>query len=212
MFLEWKNVAGGILFVHGLSGGAFGHHVSHDSQHGSTSVVELDIEFADLVLGVGDVITEPANTVVSIILGGGHPGTFDKGEEDEDLEKSRNGDGTDPVHTGGHVGELDVLGLGEVSIKDNVVVVNNVSNDGSHANTSVLALHGTTTFEGLWGGVEPPERIKHTQRRSGSKLQLVHHVHSRRGRLGGLLGGGSKGTGRCGKESGDKELHGLLTL
>ena len=43
--------------------------------------------------------------------------------------------------------------------QNNVVVVNNASNNGSHGNTSVLTLNGTTTFESLRLGIKPSKRI-----------------------------------------------------
>ena len=54
-----------------------------------------------------------------------------------------------------------------------MVVVDNVSNDGSHGNATVLALDGTTALEGLRLGFHPSERVKDTKGLGGSKLQLV---------------------------------------
>ena len=205
--LERKHVSRGILFVHGLSSSALSDHVSEDSQHSGTSVVHLNIELADLLLGALDVISEPANTVVSVVLGSRHPGELDKSEEEKDLQKSGGGDGTDSINTGGDVGELEVLRLGEVSIEDDVVVVDNVSNNGGHANTSVLALDGTTTLEGLGLVVEPSKRIENTERGGDTNLKLVDHVEG-----GGGLAGLSRGEGRnSGEEKGgDGKLHGEI--
>ena len=152
-------MSGGVLFVHSLSGELFGNHVSDDTHHGGTSVVQLNIELAGLFFRVFDVGSEVTNSVVSVVLGGRHPCELDKGEESQDLSKSGRRDGGDSSHSGGDIGELEVVRGGKVSVEDDVVVVDNGSNNGSHGNTSVLALDGSATFEGLRLGLEPSKRI-----------------------------------------------------
>ena len=44
---------------------------------------------------------------------------------------------------------------------------------GNHANTSVLALDGTTAFEVLWFSVQPSKRIVDTKRFGDTKLKFV---------------------------------------
>jgi hypothetical protein len=102
-------VSSGVLLVHGLAGQLLGNHVSKDSHHGGAAVVDLNIQLAGLLFGVFDVGSEVTNTVVSVVLGGRHPGQLDKGEEGKDLGKSGSGDGTDTVSSGGDVGELQVV-------------------------------------------------------------------------------------------------------
>ena len=63
-------------------------HDAKDAHHSGTAVVELNIELAGLLLGVLDVVTEVTNTVVTVVLGGGHPGELNKSEEGKDLEKT----------------------------------------------------------------------------------------------------------------------------
>lgn len=77
-----------VLLVHGLTGDALNNHVAHDAHHGGTAVIELDIELAGLILGIGDVRAEVSDAVVSVVLGGRHPGELNKGEEGKDLEKT----------------------------------------------------------------------------------------------------------------------------
>ena len=176
---EGGDVSGGVLFVHGLSSHNLDNHVTHDTHHSGTSVVKLNVELAGLLSGVLDVVTEPSDSVVSVVLGGRHPGKLNKGEEEKNLEKSGSGDGTDSINTGGDIGEFKVGRGGKVSVEDDVVVVDNSSHNGSHGNTSVLALDGTTTFEGLRLSVQPSERIVDSKRGGGSKLKLVYHVKGR---------------------------------
>mmetsp|Transcript_9496 Transcript_9496/g.21793 ORF Transcript_9496/g.21793 Transcript_9496/m.21793 type:complete len:262 (-) Transcript_9496:48-833(-) len=203
--LEGRDVSSGVLFVHGLSSKAFSNHVSKDSHHGGTSVVQLNIQLADLVFR-SEVGSEVANTVVSIVLGGRHPCKFDQSEEKEDLPESSSGDGTNPVNTGGDVGELEVGGWRKVSIKDNVVVVDDVSNNGSHGNTSVLTFDSTTALELLRLGVEPSERIVHSERFGHTQLEFIDHGKAS-GSLAFLLSGGKSRSG-SNESSKHSDLHG----
>ena len=112
---EGGDVSGGVLLVHGLSGELLSNHVSEDTHHSGTSVVDLNIQLAGLLLGVLDVGSEVTNSVVSIVLGSRHPGQLNKSEEGKDLGKSGSGDGADSVSSGGNIRELQVVGGGKVS-------------------------------------------------------------------------------------------------
>ena len=137
-------------------------HDAKDAHHSGTAVVELNIELAGLLLGVLDVGAEVSDAVVAVVLGGGHPGELDEGKEEEDLEEAGGGDGADSVDAVGDVGELEVLGGAQVSVELDVVVVDNGTDDGSHANAAVLALDGATALEVLGLGVEPSEGVVDT--------------------------------------------------
>ena len=137
-------------------------HDAEDAHHGGAAVVDLGVELAGLLLGVFDGVTEPSDAVVAVVLGGGHPGELDEGKEEEDLEKAGGGDGADSVDAVGDVGELEVLGGAQVSVELDVVVVDNGTDDGSHANAAVLALDGATALEVLGLGVEPSEGVVDT--------------------------------------------------
>ena len=195
-------MSSGVLFVHGLSGHAFNNHVTQDTHHGGTSVIDFSIQLAGLFFGV-QVLSEPTNTVVSVVLGRRHPGEFDKGEEEEDLQKSGVGDGADSVNTSGDVGELEVLRRRKVSIEGDVVVVDNNTDNGSHGHTAVLALDGSATFERFWFSFEPSERIIDTKRSGNTDLELIYVQGS--GSLS-LLGRGEGGGGTS-EEGGNSELH-----
>ena len=201
---EWGEVASGVLLVHGLSSENLSNHISHDSHHSGTSVVKLGIKLAGFLFWVLDVVSEPTDTVVSIVLGSGHPGELNKSEEEKDLKKSGSWDSTDSVNSSGDITELEVGGWGKVSVEGDVVVVYDGSNYGSHGNTSVLALNSTTTFEVLGFSVEPSKRVINSKRGSGSKLKLVNHFKGRRSLA---TGGRGEGGGRSGEEGGDGELH-----
>jgi len=68
-----------------------------------TMLQQLNIELAGLLGGVLDVLSEVANTVISRVVRGRHPGDLGKSGEEEDLEKSSGGDGADSVNTGGYL-------------------------------------------------------------------------------------------------------------
>jgi hypothetical protein len=112
-------------------------------------------------------------------------------------------DGADAVNTGGDIGELEVGGLGKVAIEDDVVVVDDGTNDGSHGNAAVLALDGTTTLEGLGLSLEPAEGIVDAEGLGDTELEL------RDGEVGGDTAGlgGGEGGGRGGAKGGNSELH-----
>jgi hypothetical protein len=184
-------VSSRVLLVHSLSGDALRNHVSKDSHHSSTSVVKLSIKLAGLLLGVLDVISEPSNSVVSIVLGSRHPCELHKSSEEKDLKKSSGGDSTDSVNSGGNISELKVGGRGKVSVEGDVVVVDNASYNSSHGNTSVLTLNSTTTLEVLGLSIEPSERIVDSKGIGSSKLELVYI------KRGGDLGGRSRGKSGC---------------
>ena len=195
-------MASGVLFVHSLSGHYFDNHVSEDTHHSGTSVVDLGVQLAGLLFGV-EVLSEPTDTVVSVVLRSRHPCKLNKGEEEKDLKKSGVGDGTDSVNSSWDIGELEVLAGAQVSIESDVVVVDDDTNNGSHGNTSVLALNGTTTLEGFGLRLEPSKRIVDTKGSGDTNLKLIDVQGS-----GGLslLGRGESG-GRSGKEGGNSELH-----
>ena len=159
-----------VLLVHGLSSELLSDHVAHDAHHSSTAVVDLNIELAGLLLGVEDVATEVANTVITVVLGGWEPCELNEADKGNDLGKTGGRDGENAVDASGDVGELKVVGGGEVSIENNVVVVDNGTDDGSHCNTAVLALDSTTALEGLRLGVEPSKGVEDTKGLSNTEL------------------------------------------
>ena len=178
-------------------------HDAKDAHHGGTAVVELNIELAGLLLGILDVSAEVSDSVVAVVLGGGHPGELNKSEEGEDLGKTGGRDGADAVDAVGDVGELEVGGGAEVSVELNVVVVDDGAEDGSHGDAAVLALDGTTTLEGLGLSLEPAEGIVDAEGLGDTELEL------RDGEVGGDTAGLGRGDGGggAGKGSEGSELE-----
>jgi len=201
---ERGNVSCSVLLVHCLSGHAFNNHISENSHHSSTTVVELNIELAGLLLRVLDIVTKPSDSVVSVVLGSRHPCELNKGEEEKDLEESGGRDSTNSVNSSGKIRKLKVLRGRQVSIESDVVVVDNASDNGHHGNTSVLALDSATTLERFWLVVQPSERIKDTKWGSSSELKLVDHIQG-----GGSLAGldRDESGGRADEESSDGDRH-----
>ena len=200
---EWRDVSGSILLEHGLASKLLSNHVSKNSHHGSSAVVELNVELSAELFGVGDLTSEPTDTVVAVVLGCGQPCQFKKTNEKEDLSKSSGGDLGNSSHSGGDVRELQVVGRRKVSIEDDVVVVDDHTSDGSHGNTSVLALNRSAALEGLRFRFEPSKGVENTKGLGDTKLELT----DLEGRGGlGSLGRGESGGG-SGKEGGDGELH-----
>ena len=196
-------MSSGVLFEHSLSGKLFSDHVSKDSQHSGTSVVQLNIKLAGLFFRVFDVTSEPSNSVVSVILGGRHPGQFNKSNEKEDLGKSSRRDSGNTGHSSWDVRELQVVGRGDVSVEDDVVVVDNGSNNSSHGNTSVLALDSSAAFEGLRLSVQPSERVENSKGLGDTKFEFADLKGG-----GGLSLLGRGESGSRGDEGGeDSRLH-----
>lgn len=168
-------MAGTVLLVHSLSSELLNNHVAHDAQHSGTAIVELGIKLAGLLLGIEDVAAEVSAAVVTVVLGSGEPGELNESNDKDDLGKASGGDREESVKSGGDVGELKVVGRGDVAIEHNVVVVDDGTNDGSHRNASVLALDGTATLEVLWLSVHPSERIEDAEGLGGADLQIKFH-------------------------------------
>jgi hypothetical protein len=199
---EGGDVSSGVLFVHSLSSDAFRNHVTENSHHSGTSIVDLGVQLAGLFFGV-EVLSEPTNSVVSVVLGSRHPCKLDKGEEEKDLKKSGVGDGADSINTSGDIGELQVLRRRKVSIEGDVVVVDNDTDNSSHGNTSVLALDSSATLERLGFSFEPSKGVIDSKRGGDTDLKFID---VQGGGCLSLLGRGESGGG-SGEEGGDSEFH-----
>mmetsp|Transcript_3404 Transcript_3404/g.7040 ORF Transcript_3404/g.7040 Transcript_3404/m.7040 type:complete len:223 (-) Transcript_3404:92-760(-) len=202
---ERRNVSRGILFRHCLAGDNLHDHISHNSHHRSAAVVQLRVQFARLLLGVLDIVSEPSHAVVAGVIRGGHPRQLDEREEKEDLEETGGGDGADAVDALRHVLELEVGGGGQVAVEVDAVVVDDAPDHGRHGDTAVLALDRTAAFEGFRFVVQPAEGVEDAEGGGGSELELVDHIEAAGG---SLLCRRGEGGGRTGKNGGKEKLHG----
>ena len=145
----------GVLFVHSLPRDLFRDHVTHDTHHGGAAIVDLSVQFPGLLFRVLDVAAEVSDAVVAIVLARREPGNLDEAEEGDNLSDTRGGHGEDSINSGGDVGELKVVGRGQVTVEHDVVVVHDGSDNGSHGNTAMLPLDGATTLERFGFSLHP---------------------------------------------------------
>jgi len=188
-------------------------HEAKESQHGGTSVVELDATLEVLLLLVECVPAEVETTVTEITdeftwLGAvgriQHHETFEETNEGKHLEKTgfRNGlDGGPTVGDGleGGSGKIDV------SWKANSIPGHDLTKEAKHADTPVLDLDVTKTVETVLVGIfEEAKGIEQAEWWLDSKLTFEGHGDGRRRNLLGCRG---EGSGRAGEKGGDDELH-----
>jgi len=198
------------------------HHAAGDTKHGSTSVLDLNIEGTVTGLRVfdlarvssgdgsgGSVVTTRKVLGSSGVFGSRHGDGLGNSSEKKDLEKSEGRDGSKSreshtvVQDGGERNfSLKVKGSREGDVK----FLDHHTDEGSHADTSVLDFDGTTTGEGV-GILSKSKRIEKVKRtRVDSKTVRGSGISSDGGGDTGLLSR-SKGGGRGGKGGKDGELH-----
>ena len=185
------------------------NHKSKDSHHGGTSLVQLNGALGHLGLGIEGVPAKVERVVTEVTdeLSSGdvlHHEQLKESDESNNLGNAGSGDGADGGET---VGDISKGGAREVNVsrETDSGLLDKVSNDGKHGDTSVLDLDVTETVELVLVSVgNHAEGIVEAKRRLGSELILEGLQGG--GGLGGLLGRG-KGGG-SGKEGGeDGELH-----
>mmetsp|Transcript_77040 Transcript_77040/g.151083 ORF Transcript_77040/g.151083 Transcript_77040/m.151083 type:complete len:207 (-) Transcript_77040:81-701(-) len=179
----WRSVADQVarsdLFCQCLSSDSLANQCTHDTQHGSTSLVELHIQLVLQFITLQEVGNKGASisdTVISRVVGSRPDSQFTNTAEEEDLGNTGKGNREKSVHAIGNVREADAQFLGEVSGEFDSGVVEQHTNNGSHGNTAVLAFDGSATFKvgmesgevasGVLGRVQPSQRIIQTQRSS----------------------------------------------
>ncbi len=190
------------------------NHKAEDSQHGGTSVVELDGTLLQLGLLREGVPSEVNFSVAEIsrefTLSGDilHDEQFKESNEGDNLVNSSSGDtiGTDGSPSVRERVEA-VSGLIDGSRKVESGTGDDVSEESQHTNTSVLDLDVSKTIESVLVSVgNQSQRIEKTKRRLGTKSIF----ESAQGGAGGLLlsrGESSSGGDEGGKDGG---LHGYL--
>ena len=156
-------------------------HASEDTKHGTTAVLDLDVEGAVTGLGVGDLGGERVSSgdgsgrsVVAArkvlgssgVLVGRHGNSLGEGTEEGDLDETESGDGAQgsETHT---VSEDTIEGVvsGEVegSREGDAELLDHHTDEGRHGDTSVLDLDGTTTGEAL-GIVKETKGVEEVER------------------------------------------------
>jgi len=200
------------------------HHASENTKHGGTSVLDLDVEGTVTGLRVfdlggegvssgdgsgGSVVTTGKVLGSSGVFGSGHGDELGKSSEKGNLDESEGRDGGQGgeshavVHDGGERNfSLQVKGSGEGDAE----FLDEHTDEGSHADTSVLDFDGTTAGEGV-GVLGKSKRIEQVQRTRVDSKTIRGASITVDGGGGSCLRGRGKGGG-TGEEGGDNsELH-----
>jgi hypothetical protein len=140
-------------------------------------LVDLHVKLGLELLSLKEVRNEwtsVSNSVVSGVVGCRPDGKLKETQEEDNLGNSGKRDGEKSVHAIRNIRETESQFLGEVSWELNVGVVEKHTDNGSHGNTSVLALDGTTTLEAsvesgkvsgrVLGRIQPSKRIVESKR------------------------------------------------
>jgi hypothetical protein len=198
------------------------HHGAGDTKHGGTSVLDLDVEGAitgfrvlDLAwVSSGDgsgrsIVTSRKVLWSSGVLSGRHGDSLGNSSEEKDLGQTKSRDGSESRESHSVVQDrrernfsLKIKGSREGDSE----FLDHHTDEGGHANTSVLDFDGTTTGEGV-GVLSKSKRIEQVQRtRVDSKTIRGTSITVDGGGGSCLLGRGKGGNG--GGEGGkDDELH-----
>jgi hypothetical protein len=186
-------------------------HKGKDTHLSGTAVVELDGTLLHLGLGrkgvpaeVKGTITEVTNVLVSCSWDVLHDDKFEEANEANELEKTGTRDG---VQGSEAVGDASEGCSGEVNVSRNTdtSLLDKVSSNGKHGDTSVLDLDVTETVElELVTVGNDTKRVEEAKGGLGTELAIETHVGSDRG-TGDL--GRSEGGGRGDEGGDDNRLH-----
>jgi hypothetical protein len=181
-------------------------HQGKDAHLCSTALIKLDgvlLELGVLIESVPAKINESiAEVTDKIVLTSGilHEEELEGANEGDDLCKAGCGNGSERIEAGGNVGELKA-GVANITRETDSGLSDKVSNDGKHADTSMLDLNVTKTIELLLVSIsDQSEGIKEAKRRLGTEFVLEGHLESRGG-LASLGRGECGGTGEQGGEN-----------
>ena len=152
-------------------------HKSKDTEHSSTSVVQLNGTLGKLGLFIKVIpsevnvsVTEVTNVFIAGSLNVAHEAALQPSDEADDLSLSLEGDGVVTDKGGNTVGEgvEGVSGVVNVSWKVDSGTGDDVTKEGKLSNTSVLDLDVTKTVETFLGDISR----KHTEGIEESKWGL----------------------------------------
>lgn len=123
--------------------------VSRDAHHGSSAIVQLAVLLPQLPLRVPSPVIElaQANAIVAIELGSRPPAELNEPADQENLGKASGRHLEQAADAGADVAELEVVGGGQVPIKDPVIVVDNHAGHCHHSNAPVLPLDSTVALK-----------------------------------------------------------------
>ena len=184
-------------------------HEAKKTHHGGTALVELDGTLLKLGFFIKSVPAEVKGTVAEVTGEFGfssnvlHDGQFQETNEGKNLEGTGNRDGEGSIPARSEVRELGSV-VGDFTGEVDTGLVDQVSNNTKHADTSVLDFNVTKAIELFLVAIgNKAKGIEETKRRLGSKFVL----EGLQGGGGSSLLGRSEGGGG-GKEGGDNsELH-----
>jgi hypothetical protein len=189
-------------------------HESEDSHHGGTAIVQFNGTLLELGLLIKVIpaevdisVTEVTDELVSSSGDITHEGALEDSNEGDNLDKSGSGDGVGSEKGGDTVGEgiEGVSGVVDRSGEVDSGTGHDLSEEGKHADTSMLDLDVTKTVEALLGAVtrEHSEGVEESEWGLGAKLVLEGTE------LGGGLAGLGRGEGGGRAEEGGEngELH-----
>lgn len=200
------------------------HHASKNSKHGSTAILDLNIEGTVTGLRVfdlggervssgdgsgGSVVTTGKVLGSSGVFVGRHGDNIGKSSEEKDLDESEGRDGGKGRESHSVVhdrGERNFSLKVEGSREGDSEFLDQHTDEGNHGDTSVLDFDGTTTGKGV-SVLGKSKRIPEIQRtRVNSKTVRGASIAVDGGAGSGLLG---RGEGRSGGGEGGKdgELH-----
>ncbi len=197
------------------------HHASGNTKHGSTSVLDLNIESTVAGLWVldlarvsswdgtwGSIVTSWKVLGSSGVLSGRHGDGLGESSEEKDLNQSEGRDvgKSGETHTIGQDGvERNISGKIQRSWESDAEFLDHHTNEGSHGDTSVLDLDGTTTGEGV-GILSKAKRIEKVERTGVDTKTIGRAGISEDGGGSASLLGRSESSGR-GDEGSEDDLH-----
>mmetsp|Transcript_2525 Transcript_2525/g.4833 ORF Transcript_2525/g.4833 Transcript_2525/m.4833 type:complete len:223 (-) Transcript_2525:183-851(-) len=194
------------------------HHGTSDTKHSSTSILDLNIQCTITCIGIlnlsservssrdgsrGSIISAGKILGSSSVFASGHGNSFSQGTKKKNLDNSerRNVGKSRETHA-----ILQDISEGVIASKvkrsgeSDSQLLNHHTDEGSHGNTSMLDLDGTTTREAL-NIINETKGIEEVKRTRVNSKTIWGASISVQGSLEGSLGGGGGKRGGRGDES-----------
>merc|ERR1712111_198948 len=103
---ERRDMTSSVLLIHSLSSKLLSNHITNNTHHSSTSVIQFNIKLTGLFIRVSIIRTKVTNTIITVILRCRHPCEFHQSKERQDLCKSSSRDSKNTVNTSWDIGEF----------------------------------------------------------------------------------------------------------